>query len=149
MLLNSICTPDVVCCEPATTALAAARIMRRRHIGDLVVVDDEAGDRVPLGIVTDRDIVVEVLGNDLNPATTPVSSVIRTPVVIGREDEDVSEALERMRIHGVRRMPVVSSSGQLIGIVTLDDLLKLVASDVNNLVDVVSREQGREHRTRR
>ena len=149
MLLNSICTLDVACCGPRTTVLEAARLMRQKHTGDLVVVDDDEDKAAPLGIITDRDIVVEVLGNGLDPATTTVGSVIRTPVVIANQGEDTSQALERMRSHGVRRIPVVGDEGRLVGIVTVDDLLKRLAADANSLVEIISREQSREQRTRR
>lgn len=149
MLLNAICTLDVVLCSPKTTALAAARLMRERHVGDLVVVDDPEGDRVPLGVITDRDIVVEVLGKDLDPATTTVGSILRTPVVVVQDTEDVSQALERMRAHGVRRLPVVGSGQKTVGIVTLDDLLKFMAAGANALAGIVTQEQTRERRTRR
>lgn len=149
MLLGSICTLNVECCSPRATVLEAAALMRRKHIGDLVVVDDGENEQVPLGIITDRDIVIEVLGKGLDPATTLVGSVIRTPVVIAREGEDSSQALERMRAHGVRRMPVVSSGGRLIGIITIDDMLKHLASDASQLAEIVAREQSHEQRTRR
>jgi CBS domain-containing protein len=149
MLLKYFCTPDAICCGPETTVYAAAVLMRQHHMGGLVVVDDIEEDRVPLGIVTDRDIVVEVLAKDLDPAATTVKSILRTPLVIGHETEDVSEALERMRAHGVRRLPIVAADGRLAGIVTLDDILKLISTDISVLVDVVAREQGREHRDRR
>jgi CBS domain-containing protein len=149
MLLKAICTPDVICCGPATSVQAAASLMRLKHTGDLVVVDDPEEDRIPLGVITDRDLVVEVLANGLNPATTAVRSLLQTPIVIAQEHEDASEALERMRTHAVRRLPIVGSEGKLVGIITLDDLLQLVAADINALVEIVSREQGREHRLRR
>jgi len=149
MLLKAICTPDVVCCGPATTIQAAATLMRQRHTGDLVVVDDPAENSTPIGILTDRDIVVEVLANGLDPSTTLVKSLLRTPVVIAHEHEDAAEALERMRSHGIRRLPIVGSGGRLVGIITLDDVLRLIAADINVLVDIVGREQGREHRSRR
>lgn len=118
-------------------------------MGDLVVVDDPEDERIPLGVITDRDIVVEVLANGRNPATTTVKSVLRTPVVIAQEQEDAAEALERMRTHGVRRLPIVSSEGRLAGIITLDDLLRQVAADLSALVDLMGRGQGKEHLTRR
>jgi CBS domain-containing protein len=149
MLLKAICTPDVICCGPATSVQAAASLMRLKHTGDLVVVDDPEEDRIPLGVITDRDLVVEVLANGLNPATTAVRSLLQTPIVIAQEHEDASEALERMRTHAVRRLPIVGSEGKLVGIITLDDLLQLVAADINALVEIVSREQGRENRLRR
>ena len=94
-------------------------------------------------------LVVEVLAKGLDPATTLVGSVIRTPVVVGRDDEDSSLALERMSVHGVRRMPVVGHNGKLVGIVTVDDMLKRLAEEVNVITEIVSREQSREERARR
>ena len=149
MLLKSIYTPDVICCGPAASVQAAASLMRSKHTGDLVVVADPEEDRIPLGVITDRDIVIEVLANGLNPAVTAVRSLLRTPIVMAHEDEDVSEALERMRAHGIRRLPIVDGEGKLAGVVTLDDILKQLAADVNALVDIVGRERDREQRSRR
>lgn len=149
MLLNSICTLDPACCSVRTTALEAAHIMRQKHTGDLVVVDEGEDKAAPLGIITDRDIVVEILGKGLDPAVTPVSTIIRTPVVIANESEDISHALELMRVHGVRRLPVVNHEGTLVGIITADDVLRNLAADASTLVDIVSREQAHEHRARR
>jgi len=149
MLLKDVCTVDVVCCGPDTKVTEAAHLMRQKHVGDLIVVDEPDGDRVPVGVVTDRDIVVEVLGKDLDPAATRVADIIRTPVVIASEHEDAAVAVERMRVHGVRRIPVVGRGGALVGVITLDDLLKLFAADVNALLDVVIKGQAREHRARR
>jgi CBS domain-containing protein len=149
MQLNSFCILDVACCSPRTTALEAAHLMRRKHTGDLVVIDDDDQKPSPLGIITDRDIVVEVLGKGLDPAVTTVGSVIRTPVVIAEEGEDSSQVLERMRTHGVRRIPVVGVGGKLVGIVTVDDMLKRLASDAALLTQIVSTEQSHETRARR
>jgi CBS domain-containing protein len=149
MLIKAICNPEAVSCGSATTALEAAALMRKHHIGDLVVVGEPTADQVPLGVVTDRDIVVEVLGNGLDPATTRVSSILRKPVVVAHDSEDVAQVIDRMKVQGVRRMPVVDRGGRLVGIVTLDDLLRLVAADLDALVDLVSRQQNRERLTRR
>ncbi len=149
MLLKEICTPEVVCCGPETTVLTAARLMRQRHVGDLVVVDDPDGDQAPLGIVTDRDLVVEVLARERDPAAITVREIMRAPIAIASSEEDAAQAAERMKAHGVRRIPVVGSDGRLAGIISLDDLLARLAADASVLVDVVTREQGREHRTRR
>ncbi len=149
MQLNSFCMLDVECCSPRATVLDAAHIMRRKHTGDLVVVDDDERKPAPLGIITDRDIVVEVLARGLDPATTTVGSVIRTPVVVADATEDSSQVLERMRAHGVRRIPVVGAGGKLMGIVTVDDLLKRLAADATLLTEVISQEQNHEARSRR
>ncbi len=149
MLLKEICTPDVVYCTPEITALGVARLMRERHVGDVVVVEDAEDDQTPIGLVTDRDIVVEVLGRERDPARVSAREIMRKPVVIARTNEDASLAIERMKAHGVRRIPVMDEQRKLAGIVCLDDLLRLLAADAGALAAIISREQDREHRTRR
>jgi CBS domain-containing protein len=147
MQLKDICTTGAVCCGRETTVLEAARLMRTSHAGDLVVVDDPSEDCLPVGMITDRDIVIKVLGNGVDPKTVTVGDVMHTPIVVGRESDDQWEAISRMRAHGVRRLPVTTSNGQLIGIVTLDDLLKVLATETSALLDAVSKEQDRERRS--
>lgn len=149
MLLRELCTPDVVSCAADRSALHAAHLMRQHHVGDLIVVEDVASDPSPIGMVTDRDIVLEVLGKELDPARVTLRQIMRTPVVIASLGEDITQALERMKFHGVRRIPVVDESSRLVGVLSLDDLLKRLAADAVSLAEVVSREQDREHRIRR
>jgi CBS domain-containing protein len=147
MLLKEICTTDVAFCDRDTTIVQAAALMRSKHTGDLVVVDDAVDECAPVGVITDRDIVIKVLGDELDPRRVTVGQVMRAPIVVARDSEDTSEAVSRMRTHGVRRLPVTSASGRLVGIVTLDDLLKLLVSEADALLEVVGKEQDREHRT--
>ncbi len=149
MLLKDVCTLDVACCGPDTTVREASRTMRRSHVGDLIVVDDPNGDRVPIGIVTDRDLVLEVLGNGLDPDHTTVARLMRQPLVIATEDEQVTPVIARMRTHGVRRVPVVDARGSTVGIITLDDLLRLLVHEAGALLEIVSSEQNQERRERR
>jgi len=118
--------------------------MRSRRVGDVVVVSDGA-EPVPLGLVTDRDLAVEVLGNGREAAIMPLSGLVRAPVVIAADYEDLHAALERMRAHGVRRMPVVDDRGTLVGLVTLDDLLGALLADMRALLETTGRAQRREH----
>lgn len=149
MLLKDLCTPDVVACTPDRSVLHAARLMRQQHVGDVVVVEDEETDRSPIGVVTDRDIVVEVLGKELDPARVTLRQIMRTPVVIASSTETVAQAVQRMVIHGVRRIPVVDESSRLAGILCLDDLWKGLAAQAASFAEIVTREQDREHRARR
>jgi len=149
MLLKEACTAGVVCCGAQTTVLQAASLMRHKHVGDLVVVDDPQDERIPLGIVTDRDIVVEVLGNELDPAKITVGSLMRKPVVIAHESEDTTEVLQRMRTNGVRRLPVVAHNGEVVGIITLNDLLRLFVTDVGAVLDTMNKGQINEQHARR
>ena len=149
MKLKELCTPDVASCTAEISALHAARLMRDHHVGDLVILDENSEDGTPIGIVTDRDIVVEVLARDRDPATVTLREIMRVPLVIARASEEVEQALERMRAHGVRRVPMLDDDGKLAGIVSLDDLLRRLAADAAALTEVIAREQDREHRARR
>jgi CBS domain-containing protein len=144
MRISEMCTRDVVCCRPDTTALEAARLMRSRRVGDVVVVSD-GQEPVPLGLVSDHDLAVEVLGNGREAGIMPLSGLVRAPVVIAADYEDVHAALERMRAHGVRRMPVVDDRGTVVGLVTLDDLLGALLADMRALLQTTGRAQRREH----
>ena len=149
MRVSEICTSDVVCCTPHATAIDAARLMRHKHVGDVVVVSDPERDRVPLGVVTDRDIVIDVLGNERDASQTTVSQLMRSPLVIVNISDDASVVAERMSFHGVRRLPVVDEAGVLVGIVTLDDLLRAMMTDLQNLLSSQTKAQRREQATRR
>ncbi len=149
MKLQQLCTPDVVYCTADINTLHAAQIMRERHVGNVVVVDDDDENHTPIGIVTDRDIVVEVLAQELDPASVTVREIMHAPLVIARGSEDAESAVERMKTHGVRRVPVLDDAGRLAGILSLDDLLRRLAADSAALVDIITREQDREHRMRR
>ena len=118
-------------------------------MGDVVVIEDAENDQTPVGVVTDRDLVVEVLGRERDPAKVCAREIMRKPVVIARTSEDTAQAVERMKAHGVRRIPVMDEQRRLAGIVCLDDLLKQLAAEAGALVDIVSREQDLEHRNRR
>jgi CBS domain-containing protein len=147
--MKDICTPDVVLCSRETSALEAARLMRHKHVGDLVVVDDADGARTPIGVVTDRDLVVEIMAKGVDSSSVTVAELVRTPVVIADETEDAAAVIERMRAHGVRRMPIVDHRGSVSGVVTLDDLLKFMVDEAGKLVGIVDKERDREQRVRR
>jgi CBS domain-containing protein len=149
MQLKDLCVLDVACCTQDITVSAAARLMREHHTGDLVVIDDADEEREPVGIVTDRDIVVEVLAQDRDPGKTTVGEIMSKQLVIASGSEDASQALQRMVSHGVRRIPVVDDEQYVMGIVTLDDMLRVHAEQAAGLAHVVSTEQSREHRSRR
>ena len=149
MRVREICTTEVVCCRPQASALDAARLMRQKHVGDVVVVPDPERERVPLGVVTDRDLTVEVLGNGRDASQTTLAELMRSPVVIATDSEDASVVGERMRFHGVRRIPVVDERGILVGIVTLDDLLEIILSEMQTLLASQGKARRREHASRR
>ena len=149
MKLKDLCVLDVAFCTPDVTVVEAARLMRQHHSGDLVVLDDADEEREPVGIITDRDIVLEVLAKGRDPGRTTVREIMSTQLVLASDSEDYAEALQRMATHGVRRVPVVDDKRCVLGIVTLDDMLRVHAAQANRLLDIVGTEQVREQRTRR
>ncbi|MEW5847855.1 MAG: CBS domain-containing protein [Myxococcota bacterium] len=146
---GELCTREVTVMDLDEPLMAAAELMRNQHVGTVVVVQQRDGVRVPVGIVTDRDIVVGVL------ATTPekaalltMADVLATPLVTARASDDVLDVVRRMRAHGVRRMPVVNAQGTLEGILTLDDVVDLLSELARELSAIIKVEQDNERRTR-
>jgi CBS domain-containing protein len=144
MKVGEVCNRIVVFAQPGESVRVAARRMRNQHVGDLVVVEEGAEGRTPVGIVTDRDLVMEVLATDRDADTAKVADVMTRDLVTIVEGEDLEQALDRMRSHGIRRLLVVDPRGSLVGILTLDDVLELVEEQVSDLVQLVVREQRRE-----
>jgi CBS domain-containing protein len=148
-MIGEICTRDPVVAVPDTTVAEAAKLMRQHHVGSVVVVSGDSGMRVPLGVVTDRDMVVEVTATGLEPNTITVGDIMRREIITVRADEGVLEAMQIMRSNAVRRLPVVTSEGKLLGVVAFDDLLDLVAEELTLLNKIAPREQAREASERR
>lgn len=147
--VGQICNREVVYATRETTVAAAAKLMRHYHVGSLVVVDEANGGRVPVGIVTDRDIVIEITAVDLDPSTITVGDIMDLNLVTARESDSILEAMEIMRYRGVRRLPVVTAEGKLAGIITMDDLIEILAEQLGELAKIVAREQAREKSARR
>jgi CBS domain-containing protein len=149
MAIGEICNREVVIVAREAPVPEAARLMRQYHVGDLVVVDELAGPRRPVGIVTDRDIVVEVVAMQVAPETLRVGDIMSAELATVRETEGVFETIRYMRDKGIRRLPVVDRDGWLQGIVTLDDLLLLLAEEMGELARLIGREMDREQATRK
>lgn len=133
MNVGALCTREVVTCRRSDTALDAAKLIRQHHVGDLIVLDDSESRPSLCGIVTDRDLVVAVIANGVDPASVSVSEMMSAPLVVARESEGVDQVLRRMRLHGVRRVPVTNDRGDLVGIVSVDDLLDAIATLLDDL----------------
>lgn len=148
MTIGTICNRDTVFTTRNSSIVDAAQLMRDHHVGDLVVVDEQAGRRVPVGIVTDRDLVIEILARQVEPGSVTVGDVMSGELVTARESDGLFDTLQRMRAKGVRRVPVVDAGGGLAGIVAVDDFLDLLAEEISALARLVSREQARERTAR-
>ncbi|HEU0188951.1 MAG TPA: CBS domain-containing protein [Gallionella sp.] len=149
MPISEICNREVVIVQTDDTALGAARLMRQHHVGDVLVVEDRGDVRAPVGIVTDRDLVVEILAPELDPAAITVGDIMAPELVSVKESTGMFETIQYMRAKGVRRLPVVNDKGGLVGILTLDDLLELLAEELLELAKLVKYEQKKETMNRR
>ena len=149
MSIGAFCNREVVFATRKTSITEAAQLMRQYHVGDLVVVDEVEGRRVPVGIVTDRDIVIEIIAESLSIDDFTVGDIMSPQLISVQEKEDVLETIRLMRSHGIRRIPVIKQDGGLAGIMSVDDMLDLLAEELTELAKVAPREQSREALTRR
>jgi len=139
-MIGEICSKPAVTAVADTTAQEAAHRMATKRVGALVVVDR---DGRPRGVVTDRDITIHVVAAGKHPAEVQLGSLLhRRPVVI-REDAGILDATKKLAQRGVRRLPVVNSAGKVVGIVSLDDLMILLGSELGHVASTLASELGR------
>lgn len=148
MRVAEICNRDVVIATPTTSVQETAGLMREHHVGSVVIVQEKDSLPLPVGIVTDRDLVVEVLAQEVDLDRVTAGDLMSTDLVALEEDADVWAALQRMRAAGVRRAPVVNAEEKLVGILAVDDLLEFCVEELSALVKLIQREQTREQATR-
>jgi CBS domain-containing protein len=148
MTVGNICNRDVVFIHRGASVPEAARLMREYHVGDIVVVSEKSGKRVPVGIVTDRDIVLEVIAEGVNIHDVCVGDIMSGELVTARESDGVLETIKMMRARGVRRLPVINEDNELAGILTVDDLIDLFSEQIVDLARLFAREQKREKEKR-
>ena len=143
------CKHDVLSVTPSTALTDAAHLMREHSLGFLVVVEERDGRRFPVGVLTDRDIVVRVIGAAVDPQTLLVKDIMSSQPIIAHEHDDFVELVRGMRTAGIRRMPVVDHTGALVGIVALDDVLKVMGEMLDDLCVAIRTEQRFEQHRRR
>lgn len=149
MTVGKVCNREVVVTWPDSSVRETAKLMRDHHVGDVVVVEERDGSRVPVGIVTDRDLVLGVIAEDVSLDSVSTGDIMSFELVTVGENDSLWDAVQRMRVKAVRRMPVLDDKGALAGILALDDLLELLSGEFADLARVSNREQDRERHLRR
>jgi len=139
MGVGEICSREVVCVGRIESVAKAAQLMRQHHVGSVVIVEEKASGRTPVGMLTDRDIVVAVVAVGLNPDVVTAGDVMSGELLSVHEDAGIAETTELMRVRGVRRIPVTSTRGSLIGIVAADDVQSLLAEEMSALASIGER----------
>jgi CBS domain-containing protein len=146
--VNLLCNHNVATVARGLSVADAATLMRQEHVGDLIVVETRGNASVPVGILTDRDIVVGVIAKRVAPDSVTVADAMTRDLLTIREDASLEFALREMRRHGVRRAPVVRANGDLVGIVAMDDVIEYLALQLSRLADLIRLEQDAEQRVR-
>lgn len=143
MNVGEICRRDVATVRPFDELVPAARLMREKHVGYLVVVEPAVAEKTwrPIGVLTDRDLVVGVLAREADPRALRVEDVMtRKPVVVMLSDS-VAHALHEMKRIGVRRLPIVGDNGELAGVISLDDIVEALAGQLQDVAGSMRHEQ--------
>jgi CBS domain-containing protein len=137
MKVGNFCKRDVVAISPDASLADAARMMRDRHVGFLVVTESRAGRRLPVGVLTDRDVVVQVVARDVDPRGLTVGDVMAREPVCAAESDDLSVVLQHLRNAGLRRVPVVDDKGALAGVFAIDDAINVVSGLLDDIASTV------------
>ncbi len=153
MRAPSLLVRDVAVHTPVTalsseTITDCARRMHAEHVGCLVVVENTDGTPFPVGMLSDRDIAIEVVAFGLDPKALTAGDVMSEKPAVVEEDDDLLDVLARMRDRGARRLPVTRPDGALVGVIALDNLLEALAEQLDGMVGVLKAQQTRELRTR-
>lgn len=146
MSIGEYCCREIVAISPTDSVAQAARLMRDYHVGDLVLVErTDSEDIIPVGIITDRDIVLDLIANDEGDLSRiAVGDFQRRELVTVSEQEDVLAVIAKMRRAGVRRLPVVDERGVLVGIIAADDLVGVLAEGLQQLAELTAYQGSQE-----
>ncbi|RME09464.1 MAG: CBS domain-containing protein [Aquificota bacterium] len=137
MSLKSFARKEVITLRPDNMVYDAVRLMKEKNVGSVVIVDE---DNKPVGIITDRDVVIRVVYDGLDVKNTPLERVMTRGLSVLDEDMGLFEALRFMKDEGVRRYPVVNSEGKLTGFFSLDDVLFLLGKELAAVADIIAKE---------
>ena len=148
MRTGEICTRNPAFVDREASVQQAAAAMRELHVGDLVVVDSAENCKRPIGMVTDRDIVLAVVAPRLDASVFTVGDIMTDHLVTAPAEQDVFDTVHAMRLRGVRRVPVVDKDGELQGIFAMDDFISLMAREMEEIAKLIGKERDREARTR-
>ncbi len=144
MAVNTLCNHNVATVEKDDGIVSAAVKMRESHVGDLIVVEHRGGHRVPIGILTDRDIVVGIVAKQADPKELTVGDIMSDALLTVNQDNGIEFALREMRRVGVRRAPVVGNDRELIGVLSIDDVIDHLAVELGHIAEIVRHEQREE-----
>ncbi|HEX6364077.1 MAG TPA: CBS domain-containing protein [Albitalea sp.] len=133
MNIGEVCIHDIATCVRSATLREIAKVMRDRHVGNVVVVEPVDGEVLPVGIVTDRDLVVCVIAAGRDAGALTAGEAMHSPVASVLESESVHHAIECMGTLGVSRLPVVDHHGHLTGIISASEIVALLGRELGEI----------------
>ena len=148
MFAGEYCNRNVSIIGKGDSIIKAAKLMREHHVGDLLVVEPRNGERTPVGILTDRDIVIEVIAVDIDMNALSVEDVMSYKLITANENDDLMSTIKRMRINSIRRIPIVNQAGGLVGILSIDNILDVITEQLMDIDQIIVNEQSKEKEIR-
>lgn len=136
MTVYACAQTNVVSVKPDATVQFVAELMKEKNIGCVVVTENHK----PVGIVTDRDIALRGVSLCGDPEEALIESIMSTDILTVRKDAGIFDAIQEMKSAGVRRMPIVDSAGRLVGLLTVDDLIRLLAREMADIARIIGKE---------
>lgn len=148
MRVANLATKNVATIEATASIAAAARVMRNQHVGALVVTSEDDSQKRPIGIITDRDIVVSVVAVGLDPDAIASGDIMGEQLYVAAPADDAFSTIRQMRVLGVRRAPIVDELGKLAGIFTVDDFIAYLGREITEVSSLIAAEQLDEQSSR-
>jgi CBS domain-containing protein len=144
MTVGNYCERNLALLTRDASLQEAAMMMRTHHVGQVTVIDKLNGKNIPVGMVTDRDLVIEIMALDVDVEQISVGNIMSLELITACQDCSLSDTLDIMQRHGVRRLPVVDNNGALLGIINIEGILNILCQDMSKLLTLFNNERGNE-----
>lgn len=144
MPLDTICQKDVATISRQATLKSASQLMYEKHVGSLIVVEGYQGNQIPCGIITDRDIALAMGSGVYNLENTMVENLMMPDPVCAHRSDGIFEVAIKMKENGIKRVPVVNDMGALCGIISAEDIISLIAAELNQIASISFQQVRRE-----
>ncbi len=141
MFVGQYCDKKISTLTQDSSILDAAQVMRKNHVGEVIIVEKKMGKVIPVGLITDRDLVVEILAMEIDIETINLGCIMCIELVTVNYDSSLNKALEIMQHHGIRRAPVVGNKGELIGIINIEAVIKVLSQDMAKILKLFNNER--------
>lgn len=141
MGVGEICNRNAIIIGKSDTLVHAAELMRDKHVNYLVVVESHHGNSIPVGAITEREIVVELVAERQDLDDTTIGDIMQPHLLLAHEHDDILQTVKRMRHNSVRSVPIINADGALMGVLSIDDIVDKLAEVLNDLGHILSRQQ--------